>query len=221
MSEETVSNVSFLMGEYADGILSVMGTEDDVLAKGSLLVYSKPDGKYKAFTGGVEKPVAIVLSETVIPAAGYCDVPVVISGRINGNGLSLPEGVTLDAVGQSSASAIAIAAAEGNTGKGAAGAITQGDLAEAGTYNLECIDDSGSGNETFAVYAPDGKRLEDLAVGVAYDNGHFAVTIADGSYDFVVGDAFTVVPQVYADGTLRMLLKSEGFIVEDVVEMYE
>lgn len=218
---ETISNVSFLMGEYADGVLSVMGTEGDVLAKGSLLIFSKPDGKYKAFSGGVEKPVAIVLAETTILSASYCDVPVVIAGRINGNGLSLPSGVTLDAVGKSKATAIAITAAEGNTGNGTAGAITQGDLAEAGTYNLECINDDVSGSEVFAVYAPDGKRLEDLTIGVAYDNGHFAVTIAGGTYDFAAGDEFTVVPQVYADGTLRMLMKSEGFIVEDVVEMYE
>jgi hypothetical protein len=221
MTRETVSNVSFLMGEYFDDYLSVKGAEDDVLKKGSLLVYSKPDGKYKAFTGGVEKPTAIVLSETIIPAAGHVDVPAVVAGRVNGNGLELPDGVTLDAVGQSSEDEIAITADEGNTGDGAPGTITQGNLAKAGTYSLECVNADDSGSEIFAVYDPDGFRLEDLTVDVAYDNGHFAVTIADGDYDFVVGDSFEVVPQVNADGTLRMILKENGIIAEYVTQLYE
>lgn len=219
MATESVSNVSFLLGDYNSGFLTVEGTEDDILAKGTMLVYNKLTGKYKVYTGGTQKPTAIVLVAAVVPAEGYIDVVCAVQGEFNGNGLVFPSGITLDAVPASKSTAIAIAAVEGNTGNGTAGSITQGNLAKEGTYNLVCSDDSGSGNETFQVFDPDGNRLADLTVGVAYDNGHFGVTISDGSYDFVVGDAFTVVPKINADGTLRMMLKEKGLIVKDVVEM--
>ena len=221
MTRVTVSNVSFLLGNHTSHYLNVEGTEDDVLKKGSLLIFNKVTGKYKAYSGGIEKPVAVVLVETVIPAAGYTEVPVAIFGVFNGNGLELPDGVDLDTVQKSSASAIAITADEGNTGDGAAGAITQGNLAKAGTYGLECINADVSGSEVFAVYDPEGNRLADLTVDAAYDNGHFAVTIADGYDDFIVGDKFTVIPQVNAEGTLRMLMKESGLVVEDVEQIYE
>lgn len=87
--------------------------------------------------------------------------------------------------------AAAMAAADGNTGQGAAGDITIGAKARVGSYTITCIEAS-AGAGTFSVVGPDGKRLEDLTVAVAYDNGHFAVTIADGTPDFAVGDTFTV-----------------------------
>jgi hypothetical protein len=87
--------------------------------------------------------------------------------------------------------AIAIAATAGNTGNGAAGAIALGAKAKVGAYTLKCITAATNGG-TFAVFDPEGYRLDDLKVAVAYDNGHFGVTIADGSADFIVGDSFTV-----------------------------
>lgn len=221
MGRETIdSNVSFLLGDYTDGYLTVEGTKDDILKKGSLLVYNKLTGKYKAYSGGTEKPVAIVLVGTTIPAAGYIDTPVAIEGLFNGNGLELPDGAALDTVQKSSGSAIAITAAEGNTGDGTAGTITQGSLAKEGAYTLECSNAAVSGSEVFSVYDPENIKLDDLTVGVAYDNGHFAVTISDGYDDFIVGDTFTVVPQINADGTPRMLMKESGLVVKDVVQMY-
>lgn len=217
------ANVSFLLGDYTDGYLSVEGSEGDILKKGTPLVYNKLTGRHKSYTGGIEKPDAIVLAEDgiTIPTAGYIDAPVAIEGLFNGNGLELPDGVDLDTVQKSSDSTIEIAADEGNTGDGEAGAVTQGDLAKAGTYNLECVNASVSGSEVFQVTDPEGGSLPNLTVGVAYDNDHFAVTIADGYDDFVVGDKFTVVPQVNADGTPRMLMKNNGLIVKDVVQNYE
>lgn len=87
--------------------------------------------------------------------------------------------------------AAAIAAVAENTGDGAPGEVVLGLKARLGTYVLECTAASADGG-TFAVFAPDGTRLADLAVGVAYDNGHFALTLADGAADFVVGDAFEI-----------------------------
>jgi hypothetical protein len=85
----------------------------------------------------------------------------------------------------------AIAAVAGNTGNGAAGAVTVGKKAKVGVYKLKCIT-AASNAGVFSVFDPDGYRMADLTVAVAYDNGHFAVTIADGSADFIVGDSFTV-----------------------------
>ncbi len=93
-------------------------------------------------------------------------------------------------LGKITKGAISIAAVAGNTGTGVPGAITRGAKAMVGVYSLVCIaaaTDAG----TFAVYDPDGRRLKDLTVAAAYDNGHFAITIADGT-DFVVGDKFNI-----------------------------
>jgi hypothetical protein len=84
-----------------------------------------------------------------------------------------------------------IEAGAGNTGNGAPGAITVGAKAKVGAYTLKCSAAAGDGG-TFQVFDPDGYRLADLSVGVAYDNGHFGITIADGAADFVVGDTFTL-----------------------------
>jgi hypothetical protein len=87
--------------------------------------------------------------------------------------------------------AAAIAEDGDNTGDGAAGAVTIGKKAKLGTYTLTCIVEAANGG-TFMVVGPDGTRYADLTVAVAYDNGHFAVTIADGAEDFDLGDVFTV-----------------------------
>lgn len=83
------------------------------------------------------------------------------------------------------------AAVAGNTGNGAAGAVALGPLVKVGVYRLRCTTAAANAG-TFAVFAPDGARMADLTVGQAYDNGHFSVTIADGTTDFVVGDGFTI-----------------------------
>jgi hypothetical protein len=87
--------------------------------------------------------------------------------------------------------AAAIAADAGNTGNGAAGAVTIGKKAKLGVYTVTCITE-GANAGTFSVVGPDGTRYADLTIAVAYDNGHFSVTIADGAEDFDVGDVFTV-----------------------------
>ena len=85
--------------------------------------------------------------------------------------------------------------ATGNTGNGAIGALSLGDNAQVGDYVATCIAAAGNGG-TFAVIAPDGRRLADATVAVAYASPHINFTIADGAADFVVGDAFTLtVPE--------------------------
>ena len=82
-----------------------------------------------------------------------------------------------------------------NTGDGAMSGLALKANAQLGDYSAECIAVSTDGG-TFAVFDPLGRRLADASVGVAYDNGEIAFTIADGGTDFEVGDVFTItVPE--------------------------
>lgn len=94
-------------------------------------------------------------------------------------------------LGKITKGSIVIAEAEDNTGDGEPGEITIGQMAQPGQYVLKCTA-AAAGAGTFQVYDPQGLRMGDLTVAVAYDNGHFAVTIAGGDVDFVVGDIFTI-----------------------------
>lgn len=109
-------------------------------------------------------------------------------------------------LGKISKGSIAIAAGT-NTGDGEAGAITAKAKAKVGVYTLRCIT-AASNAGVFAVFDPDGYRLDDLTVAVAYDNGHFGVTIGDGDADFIVGDSFTVTVAGGANGGKYKLVDS-------------
>jgi hypothetical protein len=114
----------------------------------------------------------------------FPEIPVEIAA---GEGV-LARGTVLGKITKGS---IVIAEAEDNTGDGEPGEITIGQMAQPGQYVLKCTA-AAEGAGTFQVYDPQGRRMSDLTVAVAYDNGHFAVTIAAGDTDFVVGDIFTV-----------------------------
>jgi hypothetical protein len=94
-------------------------------------------------------------------------------------------------MGKCTKDTVGVATAGANTGNGTASAVTLGAKAQAGTYTLRCVT-AASNAGTFAVFAPNGERLADLTVGVAYTGGHINLTISDGATDFVVGDTFTV-----------------------------
>lgn len=74
---------------------------------------------------------------------------------------------------------------------GALGTWTPGARTQVGAYRLRCITEAANGG-VFAVYAPDGSRLADLTVGVAYVSDHINGTLGDGSEDADVGDVVTV-----------------------------
>lgn len=78
-----------------------------------------------------------------------------------------------------------------NTGNGTIGTLTFGAKAKAGIYTLTCVTAAANGG-TFSVVDPDGYRLADAKVGVAYASSHLGFTIADGAADFIVGDSFTI-----------------------------
>lgn len=82
------------------------------------------------------------------------------------------------------------AAVSGNTGNGALSAVSAGDAAKAGIYQLFCIEPAANGG-VFEVEDPDGVIVGRAVVGTAF-TGPINFTIADGSADFVSGDRFTI-----------------------------
>ena len=78
-----------------------------------------------------------------------------------------------------------------NTGDGTIGSVSLGGEAQHGDYKLVCTAAATDGG-TFKVVAPDGSRLDDASVGVAYSSKHINFTISDGSTDFAEADSFTV-----------------------------
>ena len=105
-------------------------------------------------------------------------------------------------LGKITLGAATVAADPGNTGDGAAGAVTLGSKAKAGDYLVECVE-AVNGAARFQVTDPDGDRLADLVEAVAYDTEHIKLTVADADTEFVAGDKFTVtVP----DGSGKYLL---------------
>jgi hypothetical protein len=85
----------------------------------------------------------------------------------------------------------AITQAFTGTGNGVLSALTRSAKAIVGAYVVRCIA-AASNAGTFAVFDPNGKRMADATVAVAYNNGEIAFSIADGATDFIVGDVFTL-----------------------------
>lgn len=81
---------------------------------------------------------------------------------------------------------------QSGTGNGTIGAVTLGRNAKAGTYVLTCVAAAADAG-TFQVVDPDGNRLADLTVGVAYAGDHINLTVADGATDWGVGAIIHVV----------------------------
>ncbi|SAI58938.1 Uncharacterised protein [Bordetella ansorpii] len=79
----------------------------------------------------------------------------------------------------------------GNTGNGAVGTVTVSSEAITGTYVVRIIGAAANGGE-FEVIDPTGDTVGDGLVGEAFQAGGLSFTIADGSTDFAVGDAWNV-----------------------------
>jgi hypothetical protein len=78
-----------------------------------------------------------------------------------------------------------------NVGDGAMGTVTLKSAAVPETFTLTCTAESLDAG-TFSVVGSKTGVHADLTVGTAYDNGFFAVTLADGAEDFDEGDTFTI-----------------------------
>ena len=100
----------------------------------------------------------------------------------------LTTGMVLGRITKGAATGAAVA---GNTGNGTiTAAPTVGAAAKPGVYRLVCIE-PGTDAGKFTVEDPDGILIGVATVGVQFAT-HLTFTIADGSTDFVSGDAFTI-----------------------------
>lgn len=134
------------------------------------------------------------------------------SGGNTGNGTCTPDVTTPVLVGAkvgvyqvrcsaraataaSVASAGVATAATGNTGNGTVTATpATGAGCQAGTYRAVCVVAASNGG-TFDVFAPDGSEIGKAAVGTPFTT-HLTFTIADGSADWIVGDAINITVAV-------------------------
>lgn len=89
------------------------------------------------------------------------------------------------------ANAATVTAASGNTGNGAFGTVTVDSKAISGTYAVE-ITEAAADAGTFVVTGPGGAEVGTGEVGQLFEAAGLSFTIADGSTDFVVGDAWSV-----------------------------
>lgn len=97
-------------------------------------------------------------------------------------------------------------------GNGTADALSKGSSAKAGIYKL-----TATGADTFIVVDPDGNRLEDLTVGVAYLNNHFGITVTAGATPFDVGDIFTVTfAEVDGNAAVFKVTGPDGYRLADL-----
>jgi len=83
------------------------------------------------------------------------------------------------------------AAAAGNTGDGAMGAVTVSAGAVVGDYKLTIME-PGTNVGAFTVEGPDGVEIGTGDVAAAFSAGGLAFTLADGATDFVAGDGFVI-----------------------------
>lgn len=89
------------------------------------------------------------------------------------------------------ANALTPTAAGGNTGNGTIGSVTVTSAAITGNYLLT-ITEAAANAGTFEVVDPMGLPLGEGTVGMPFIGGGLTFTLADGSTDFVVDDAFTL-----------------------------
>ncbi|MEO1817747.1 head decoration protein [Pseudomonas sp.] len=89
------------------------------------------------------------------------------------------------------ANAMVPTAAGGNTGNGTIGSIAISSVAVSGTYLLTITEAAADGG-TFEVTASNGTVVGTGEVGEAFEAAGLGFTLADGSTDFVEGDAFTL-----------------------------
>jgi hypothetical protein len=78
-----------------------------------------------------------------------------------------------------------------NTGNGTVTGAALKAATKVGNYTLTCVAVAANGG-TFSVVDPDGVRIADAKVGVAYNTRQIGFTINDGATDFVLNDSFTI-----------------------------
>lgn len=139
------------------------------------------------------KAQGIRLSEAIISEAEYGFSRETVVVDIN---QTITPCLVLGKITLGAATASAITGTGNGTVTGAAKTATS----KVGVYTFICVAAATNGGR-FQVVNPNGHRLADALVGVAY-SGQIACTINDGATDFVVGDSFTIT---VAAGTNRVV----------------
>lgn len=114
---------------------------------------------------------------------------------------------------------VTAAAVSGNTGNGVLSldpVTPRLDGAQAGVYTAVCTAEAANGG-TFAVTDPEGNALGTVAVGATFSS-QVKFTIADGSDDFDVGDAFEIAVAAGLGGfVLSVSSASDGSQVPEAI----
>lgn len=97
----------------------------------------------------------------------------------------------------------ATAGAVVGTGNGVMGTITPGAAAKPGVYELRIISEAADAGD-FIVKDPDGAVVGYGTVGVAFNQGGLAFTLADGSTDFDIG-ATIAITVAAGDGKVQQI----------------
>lgn len=134
------------------------------------------------------------MSETYTPANLFAGSSMpIVSGKMT---LASGQNLSLGSVLGKMTKAIGSVVTGTNNGDGEVTGVALGAEAKIGSYALACTaapSEAGANDAVFAVYAPDGSRLEDAVQGVAYANGHLEFTIGNATAsDFAVGDSFSI-----------------------------
>lgn len=138
------------------------------------------------YTSQGPRTLSRVLKRELNPV--FCREQVTILAGSGGVDRTLDVGAV---VGKRNLGAATGAVVAGGTGDGGIGAIVRGIAAKIGLYTMTCVATAANGGR-FSVVDPDGYRLADALVGVAYVSPQLGFTISDGAADFVVGDKRTV-----------------------------
>lgn len=205
-------------------IVTIKGSENDVLKEGQLLQLDTDGKSFVAYAGtGAKEPKAVLMNDIKIPAAGSIAADVYFKGLFNEGLIILPEGMTLDDVPTQDGETASIAAASdaGNTGNATVSTVTAGTGIMEGDYVIVCTNATTPASAKWSVTAPDGSVLPELISGVAY-NVQIKLTITNGSTNTAVNDKVTVtVKGLAGDKSIRQALREVGIFCDKTTALWQ
>lgn len=205
-------------------IVTVKGSENDVLKSGQLLQLDTDGKSFVAYAGtGAKEPKAVLMNNITIPAAGSIAANAYFKGLFNENLVVLPTGVTLDTVPtmDGETASITAAADAGNTGNATVSTVTAGTGIQEGKYEIVCTNATTPASAVWSVTAPDGSVLPNLTSGVAY-NGQIKLTITNGSTNTAANDKITVtVKGLAGEKSVRQALREIGIFCDKATAIWE
>ena len=207
-------------------IVTVKGSENDVLAEGQLLQLDTDGKSFVAYAGtGAKEPKAVLMNGIKIPAAGSIAADAYFKGLFDEKMIEdeLPTGYTLDTVPTQDGETASITAvsAEGNTGNATVSTVTAGTGIMEGAYVITCKNATTPASAVWSVIAPDGTVLPDLTSGVAYV-GQIKLTITNGTINTAVNDKVTVtVKGLAGNKSIRQALREIGIFCDKATALWQ